>query len=432
VSDFIRLLPHMHNVRELSFERPSNDSYLQFDRICDALAPAHPQLTRLRIAEMRRSDADSIVAKLSPWVENLQELALDIVRDFQKDGATATSLECVVQQLIAPARNSLVQLKLHICTLDSLIMSPLILEAHEEWIGIMFGALVRLRLARLRHLYVRTPLRGALSGSEEVPLARFIQAHALERLNVQPSSLSGCRQLKNDWAAKYCRLLSLLTPLPSQHLQELTLHVEESLRHDQGRGLTAVVDFLTAIRGPLTSLVIVGKCLRPDEIARIIEAAHTSSGTLPHLGIHVQCLRPERLMALASALPNLQVLELTTQALCGATQRFGCCNLRSTGPYTGAVPGPPRLLNGTHGHYTQWMKDSMLQFTNDMYAHPSCTWTPLRRLSIQVLVTPKASSDLKDFVPMQTIRTALEGAIPSLIDVTIDFVPSPISKHTRQ
>jgi hypothetical protein len=132
VSDLIRVLPRMHNVRELSFKRPSNDSYLQFNQICDALAAARPQLTRLRIEEMRRSDADSIVAKLIPWVENLQELALDIVRDFQKDGATATSLECVVQQLIAPARNSLVQLKLHTYTLDSLIMSPLILEAHEE------------------------------------------------------------------------------------------------------------------------------------------------------------------------------------------------------------------------------------------------------------------------------------------------------------
>jgi hypothetical protein len=429
VSDLIRVLPRMHNVRELSFKRPSNDSYLQFNQICDALAAARPQLTRLRIEEMSRSDADSITAKLSPLVKNLQELALGMVRDFQKDGATATSLECVVQHLIAPARNSLVQLELHTYTLDSLVMSPLVLEAHEEWIGIMFGALARLQLGRLRRLYVRTPLRGALSGSEEVPLARFIQAHALEQLNVQPSALSGCRQFKNDWAAKHYRLLSLLTPLSNQYLQEMTLHVEDPLRRDQERGLTAVVDFLTAIRGPLSSLSLLGQDLRPNEITQTVGAAHAWSGTLAHLRIRVGIIRPTSLMALASALPNLSVLELTTRALYGATRRFGDYSAIGVDPHSGAIS--PRFLKGTDPHYTQWMKGSVLDFINDMYAHPYCTWT-LRRLSIQVLVTPWASSDLNNSVPMQTIRKALEKAIPSLIDVTIDFVSSPISKHSTK
>jgi hypothetical protein len=181
----MRVLPRLHNVRKLSVERPSNKGRLQFDSICNTLAAIGSQLTRLRLEEMKMRNAESIVAVVSPRCHHLRDLALHVARSYLTDGSEPRNLGCIAHRLIAPARDTLEQLELDIASLTPTLQKVRVrMKSNDTWFGEMFEALSQLRLPKLRSLSVRTPFCGEHTGSEEVPLARFIQAHAIERLDV--------------------------------------------------------------------------------------------------------------------------------------------------------------------------------------------------------------------------------------------------------
>jgi hypothetical protein len=63
-------------------------------------------------------NAESIVAVVSPRCHHLRDLALHVSRSYHlSDGTEPRNLGCIVHRLIAPARDTLEQLELHIVSL---------------------------------------------------------------------------------------------------------------------------------------------------------------------------------------------------------------------------------------------------------------------------------------------------------------------------
>jgi hypothetical protein len=306
------------------------------------------------------------------------------------------------------------------------------MKSKDTWIGEMFEALAQLRLPKLRSLSVRTLFCGEHTGSEEVPLAHFIQAHAIERLDVG-AALVDYRDRIPNLEARHYRFLSLITPFPDSYLRELTLHahVEERNKYLTSQEYGVLADFTAAICNVLTTLTVLGHPLEFEELSHIIGAANGMASTLHTFHIFMEIITPAMLMELATMLPSLHNLKIKTKALCGATSRYPDTRLYIVRPLL-AANGPSQrpVASDLDKQHILWMVSSMLHFIQDMRTQRHHPWT-LRRLSIQLVGPPAASSDLGGLEHAQHFLAAFEAAIPTLVEATIDIAGDPQYKTGR-
>jgi hypothetical protein len=430
-SELMRVLPRLHNVRELSVGRPSNKGHLQFNSICNTLVAIGSQLTRLRFEEMRMRNAESIVAVVSPRCHHLRDLVLHIARSYLSDGSEPRNLGCIVHRLIAPARDTLEQLELHFAFLTPTLQKVRVrIKSDDTWIGELFEALAQLRLPKLRSLSVRTPFCGEHTRSEEVPLAHFIQAHAIERLDVGVA-LVDYRDRLPKFEERYYRFLSLITLFPNSHLRELTLHVKERDKRLTSQELSLHANFTASICSVLTTLTVLGHPLEFEELTQIIGVTNGWARTLHSLHIFMESITPAMLMELAPMLPSLHNLTIRTTALCGETPRFSETRLYTVrSPRRANDPSQRPVASDMDKQHILWMRSSALHFIQEIQTQRHHPWT-LRRLSIQLIGPPAASSGLGSLEHAQPFLAAFEAVIPTLVEATIDIAGDPQYKTGR-
>jgi hypothetical protein len=270
------------------------------------------------------------------------------------------------------------------------------------------------------------PFCGEHTGSEEVPLARFIQAHAIERLDIG-AALVDYRDRIPNLEARFYHFLSLITPFPDSYLRELTLHahVEERNKYLTSQEYSVLADFTAAICNVLTTLTVLGHPLEFEELSHIIGAANGWAGTLNTFHIFVESITPAMLMELAPMLPSLHNLKIKTKALCGATSRYPDTRLYIVwSPLTANSPSQRPVASDLDKKHILWMESSVLHFIQDMRTQRHHPWT-LRRLSIQLVGPPAASSDLGSLEHAQPLLAAFEAVIPTLVEATIDIAGDP-------
>jgi hypothetical protein len=410
-SELMSALPHLHNLRELSVERPSNDGCPQFISFCTAVAIVGPRLTRLRLEKIRMSDAETVVTSVSPWSQFLRHLVLHIEGSSHGGGGNERVLDCLVHRLIAPARKTLEDLEIHVYMPELQSFTPTNTSSQEKWISTMFIALAEVQFPRLRGLSVRTPFCSEPTQSEGAPLAHLIETHALEQLDVGIARVTSVHSSAVDPTAEYYRFLSLLTPIHGTCLRKLSLHTPKPRQHGQGidPGLSVISDFMSSVRVPLAGLAIHGVALQAEEWTRIIGVAPTFAGTLCSLYLPMATVTPGTLMAIASALPSLQVLDIKTPELRGTTRRVQVTVSNNSAADRRAV----------NAHRAKWVQESALDFLHDIQIQ-QCWHLSLRRLRIQVLQIFAADLDCLDI--LQPVLPAFGRAVPTLSEAIIEAV----------
>jgi hypothetical protein len=410
-SELMSALPRLHNLRELSVERPSNNGCPEFDRVFTAVAVVGPQLTRLRLENIRMLEAETVVTSVSPWSQYLRHLVLHVEGSSYGDEGKEGVLDCLVHRLIAPARKTLEDLELHVYMPEFHPITPNNTSSQEKWISTMFTALSEVHFPRLRGFSVRTPFCSPPTQSEGAPLVRFIQAHALERLDVGIARVTSVtvHSTAVDPTAEYYRFLSLLTPTHGTCLRELSLHTPPPRQPGQGvnLGLSVISNFMSTIRVPLADLAIHGVALHP-EWTQIMGVTPSFARTLCSLRLPMATVTPETFMAVASALPSLQVLDIKTPELLGTTRRVQVSNNSATD-----------RRRAVDADRAKWVQESGLDFLHDIQIQ-ECWHLSLRRLRIRVLRTFGADHDYLDI--LQPALPAFGRGVPTLSEAIIETV----------
>jgi hypothetical protein len=315
VATQLKLWPNLHS---LTIHASRANEYLwPSTAFSSAVTSVGPQLTRLDIHIHMRHLPDLL--SLAPWATNLCELALRLDGSAALHGAAAPDVARIAPTLIAPARAALVVLRLHfhvpVTVSYSCVRRGAQTEgpAHALGIAALFDALVDTRFPRLRVVCVRAPF--AATEDEGTPLARFLDAHGVEDLDVAPTPVTQhCRwRTTLVYTAGYGRALARIQ---GGHLRRVTLHVLE--RAEDARALDGVVALLSAVSGTLAEVAITGRALTLDELLTVTHALSHSRDALRTLRIHVECCGPPTLALLASWLPRLEDVQLTVHLLCGA------------------------------------------------------------------------------------------------------------------
>jgi hypothetical protein len=181
----------------------------------------------------------------------------------------------------------------------------------------------------------------------------------------------------------------------------------------------------------LTTLTVLGHPLEFDELSHIIGAANGWARTLHTLRIFMESIGPAILMELAPMLPSLHDLKIKTKALCGATPRYTDTRLSTArSPRRANDPSQRPVASDLDKQHILWMRSSALHFIQEIQTQRHHPWT-LRRLSIQLIGPPAASSGLGSLEHAQPFLAAFEAVIPTLVEATIDIAGDPQYKTGR-
>jgi hypothetical protein len=150
---------------------------------------------------------------------------------------------------------------------------------------------------------------------------RLICDHALQRLEVASSPTETHSSFNGTWyecSPHYANFFDLaVTPdYNIRHLQTLLLCIG-------GREQQAILlDFLTQLRGPLTSLALEGRVLEEAlELAQLTPALRRVSQTLRTLRLEIAQLAPFVLQLLSETFPWLHQLDLDVRDYSGLEPR---------------------------------------------------------------------------------------------------------------
>jgi hypothetical protein len=244
----------------------------------------------------------------------LCELALRLDGSAAQLVNAAPDVARIASTLIAPARATLITLRLHFhvpVNMSYLVRGASEGPVHALGIAALFDALADTRFRRLRVVCVRSPF--TTTEDEVTPLARLLSAHAVEDLDVAPTPAT-VHWATSRYTAGYGRALARI---PGGHLRRVALHVLER-GEDANASLEGVGTFMSVICGTLVEADITGRALTLDELLTVTHALSHSRDGLRTLRIHVECCGPATLALLSAWLPRLEDVQLTVQLLCGA------------------------------------------------------------------------------------------------------------------